>query len=276
MFGFARDNYHALHYIYKHRKGEALNRRETVFLRRQGKDVKAFVPFVVIIILPFTPLLIPMYIKAFPHLLPSQFVDPDMKGEIFTQMYAAKDKATEQVKNYIQEVNASMNKSLMHNSHMQDHHTFAQFLDKIDGSDSVDPTEMIPHQKLFKNDFLLENLSDENLALLCQFFSISKSGTRDRVTERLNEMINFIRTDDKMIHQEGVESLSEDELEEACFIRGFCELDLKPETHRQILAKWIKLTQHPDLSNSFYAFNSVLMFRSHHNTLQIMARSKQQ
>jgi LETM1 and EF-hand domain-containing protein 1 len=60
-------------YIWKILNGEELNRREHRQLVRTTSDVFRLVPFSVFIIVPFMELLLPVFLKFFPGMLPSTF-----------------------------------------------------------------------------------------------------------------------------------------------------------------------------------------------------------
>lgn len=63
----------ALRLLYKVANGESLSRREHRQLVRTASDVFRLVPFSVFIIVPFMELLLPVFLKLFPNLLPSTF-----------------------------------------------------------------------------------------------------------------------------------------------------------------------------------------------------------
>ena len=54
-------------------RSEALTRRERQQLRRSMGDLLRMVPFIVIVIIPFAELGLPVLLKLFPRMLPSQF-----------------------------------------------------------------------------------------------------------------------------------------------------------------------------------------------------------
>jgi len=65
--------------------GKSLTRRERQQLTRTTADLFRLVPFAVFIIVPFMELLLPVFLKLFPNMLPSTFQDK-MKEEVSTQI----------------------------------------------------------------------------------------------------------------------------------------------------------------------------------------------
>lgn len=54
-------------------RGEQLTRRERLQLKRTVGDLLRMVPFIIIVIIPFAELSLPILLKLFPNMLPSQF-----------------------------------------------------------------------------------------------------------------------------------------------------------------------------------------------------------
>ena len=54
-------------------RGEALSRRERMHLKRALADILRMVPFIIIVIIPFAEFALPVLLKVFPNMLPSQF-----------------------------------------------------------------------------------------------------------------------------------------------------------------------------------------------------------
>lgn len=61
--------------------GKNLSRRERQQLTRTTADIFRLVPFAVFIIVPFMELLLPVFLKLFPNMLPSTFQDK-MKEQV--------------------------------------------------------------------------------------------------------------------------------------------------------------------------------------------------
>lgn len=62
--------------------GKSLSRRERQQLTRTTADIFRLVPFAVFIIVPFMEVLLPVFLKLFPNMLPSTFQDK-MKEQVF-------------------------------------------------------------------------------------------------------------------------------------------------------------------------------------------------
>ncbi|KAG5151056.1 hypothetical protein JHK84_027528 [Glycine max] len=70
--------------------GKSLSRRERQQLTRTTADIFSLVPFVVFIIIPFMELLLPVFLKLFPNMLPSTFQDK-MKEQVRTGARVSND-----------------------------------------------------------------------------------------------------------------------------------------------------------------------------------------
>jgi LETM1 and EF-hand domain-containing protein 1 len=88
------------------------------------------------------------------------------------------------------------------------------------------PNQMIyDFAKLFRDEFLLDNLPRSQLVAMCKFLHIDGPYMKGQAGEihlrfLLRRRMTSIKNDDKDIHWEGVETLSKEELLEAAWLRG--------------------------------------------------------
>uniref|UniRef100_A0A2N9FQ65 Letm1 RBD domain-containing protein n=1 Tax=Fagus sylvatica TaxID=28930 RepID=A0A2N9FQ65_FAGSY len=71
-------------------KGKSLSRRERQQLTRTTADIFRLVPVAVFLIVPFMELLLPVFLKLFPNMLPSTFQDK-MKEQVIVLMSVTED-----------------------------------------------------------------------------------------------------------------------------------------------------------------------------------------
>ncbi|GJN21543.1 hypothetical protein PR202_gb09028 [Eleusine coracana subsp. coracana] len=203
--------------------GKSLSRRERQQLTRTTADIFRLVPFAVFIIVPFMEFLLPVVLKLFPNMLPSTFQDK-MKEEECCQYLnyklviagriekeaESKDRVCEvfarhTAKEMAKEVQTSRSGEIKQTAEDLD-----EFLNKVRRGERVSNDEILNFAKLFNDELTLDNM-------------------------------NRIKNDDKMIQAEGVESLSEEELRQACRERGHLGL-LSTEEMRQQLRDWLDLS----------------------------------
>ncbi|KAA3490763.1 LETM1 and EF-hand domain-containing protein 1, mitochondrial-like [Gossypium australe] len=87
------------------------------------------------------------------------------------------------------------------------------------------------------------------LVNMCKYMGISPYGTDAYLRYMLRKRLQEIKNDDKMIQAEGVESLSEAELRQACRERGLLGL-LSVEEMRQQLRDWLDLSLNHSVPSS--------------------------
>uniref|UniRef100_A0A453CBD9 Mitochondrial proton/calcium exchanger protein n=1 Tax=Aegilops tauschii subsp. strangulata TaxID=200361 RepID=A0A453CBD9_AEGTS len=197
--------------------GKSLTRRERQQLTRTTADMFRLVPFAVFIIIPFMELLLPVFLKLFPNMLPSTFQDK-MKEE---EALKRKLKARMEYAKFLQDTAKEMAKEVQTSRSgdiKQTAEDLDKFLDKVRKGGHVPNEEILSFAKLFNDELTLDN-------------------------------INSIMNDDKMIEAEGVESLSDEELRHACRERGHLDL-LSTEEMRHQLKDWLDLSLNQSVPSS--------------------------
>ncbi|XP_039848962.1 mitochondrial proton/calcium exchanger protein-like isoform X2 [Panicum virgatum] len=197
--------------------GKGLSRRERRQLTRTTADIFRLVPFAVFIIVPFMEFLLPVFLKLFPNMLPSTFQDK-MKEE---EALKRKLKARMEYAKFLQDTAKEMAKEVQTSRSgdiKQTAEDLDEFMNKVRRGERVSNDEILSFAKLFNDELTLDNMSS-------------------------------IKNDDKMIQAEGVESLSEEELRQACRERGLLGL-LSTEEMRQQLRDWLDLSLNHSVPSS--------------------------
>uniref|UniRef100_A0A0E0KSB7 Mitochondrial proton/calcium exchanger protein n=1 Tax=Oryza punctata TaxID=4537 RepID=A0A0E0KSB7_ORYPU len=197
--------------------GKSLTRRERQQLTRTTADLFRLVPFAVFIIVPFMEFLLPVFLKMFPNMLPSTFQDK-MKEE---EALKRKLKARMEYARFLQDTAKEMAKELQTSRSGEMKQTaedLDEFLNKVRKGGHVSNEEILSFAKLFNDELTLDNM-------------------------------NRIKNDDKMIQAEGVESLSEEELRQACRERGHLGL-LSTEEMQNQLRDWLDLSLNHSVPSS--------------------------
>ncbi|KAF8704251.1 hypothetical protein HU200_031749 [Digitaria exilis] len=228
--------------------GKSLTRRERQQLTRTTADLFRLVPFAVFIIVPFMELLLPVFLKLFPNMLPSTFQDK-MKEE---EALKRKLKARMEYAKFLQDTAKEMAKEVQtsHSGEMkQTAEDLDEFLNKVRKGGRVSNEEILSFAKLFNDELTLDNMSRPRLVNMCKYMGIQPFGTDHYLRFMLRKKLQDIKNDDKMIQAEGLESLSEHELQQACRERGHLGL-LSIEEMRQQLRDWLDLSLNHSVPSS--------------------------
>uniref|UniRef100_J3KUI1 Mitochondrial proton/calcium exchanger protein n=1 Tax=Oryza brachyantha TaxID=4533 RepID=J3KUI1_ORYBR len=220
--------------------GKSLSRRERQQLTRTTADIFRLVPFAVFIIVPFMEFLLPVFLKLFPNMLPSTFQDK-MKEE---EALKRKLKARMEYAKFLQDTAKEMAKEVQTSRSGEIKQTaedLDEFLNKVRRGENVSNDEILNFAKLFNDELTLDNMSRPRLVNMCKYMGIRPFGTDHYLRFMLRKKLQDIKNDDKMIQAEGVESLSEEELRQACRERGHLGL-LSTEEMRQQLRDWLDLS----------------------------------
>ncbi|KTF93174.1 hypothetical protein cypCar_00025146 [Cyprinus carpio] len=101
--------------------------------------------------------------------------------------------------------------------------------------------EIIRFSKLFEDELTLDNLTRPQLVALCKLLELQSIGTNNFLRFQLIMKLRAIRADDKLIAEEGVDSLNVNELQAACRVRGMRALGVTEERLREQLKQWLEL-----------------------------------
>lgn len=199
--------------------GRALSRRERQQLTRTTADIFRLVPMLVFVVVPFMEFLLPVALKLFPNMLPSTFEDKLKKEEEMKRRIGARL----EVARFLQDTVAEMASDMTTQRSGETRTSAAElydFMKRVRAGDPVAPSDLLKFAKLFNDELTLDNLERVQLISLCRFVGIQPFGTDAFLRARLRAHLQSIRTDDRDIQEEGLDSLTEDELRQACRARG--------------------------------------------------------
>ncbi|KAL9388993.1 hypothetical protein Peur_017598 [Populus x canadensis] len=197
--------------------GKGLSRRERQQLTRTTADIFRLVPFAVFIIVPFMEFLLPVFLKLFPNMLPSTFQDKMKEQEALKRKLNARIEYAKFLQDTVKEMAKEVQNSRSGEA-KQTAGDLDEFMNKVRTGSRVSNEEILGFAKLFNDELTLDNISR-------------------------------IKNDDKMIQAEGVESLSEAELRQACRDRGLLGL-LSVDEMRQQLGDWLDLSLNHSVPSS--------------------------
>ncbi|XP_076002739.1 mitochondrial proton/calcium exchanger protein isoform X2 [Genypterus blacodes] len=217
--------------------GHALSRRERRQFLRTCADVFRLLPFLVFIIVPFMEFLLPVALKLFPNMLPSTFETQSKKEERLKKELRVKLEMAKFLQDTIEEI-ALRNKAAQENVTEE----FSTFFQKIrDSGERPSNEEILRFSKLFEDELTLDNLTRPQLVALCRLLELQSIGTNNFLRFQLIMKLRAIRADDKLIAEEGVETLNVNEVQAACRVRGMRSLGVTEDRLREQLSQWLEL-----------------------------------
>lgn len=93
----------------------------------------------------------------------------------------------------------------------------------------------------FEDELTLDNLSRPQLVSMCRYMNINAFGTDNFLRFQIRNRMRQIKLDDKVIQAEGIDSLTIQELQNACASRGIRSYGTSPGRLRDELAQWLDL-----------------------------------
>ena len=242
-------------------QGRRLSRRERALLQRVVTDLFRLVPFSFFILVPAMEIFLPFALKLFPNMLPSQFAD---KEEVADQKKKRFKLRLETAK-FLQEcLHADVNRLRSKEDKDDGGMDLSEFVARARAGQPI-PNEFIYEiAKHFKDEFLLDNLPRPQLVAMCSFLSIEGPFGPDlHVRFLLRRRMGQIINDDKDIFWEGVANLSDDEVVEACELRGIRTEDVPREVLAAMLSEWLELSTKRDVPLSLLVFSRAASLLHH-------------
>lgn len=218
--------------------GNQLTRREHKLLVRTVGDLFRMVPFSLFIVVPFLEFTLPIFIKFFPGMLPSHFQSASEKEDKIKRSLKVKLEMAKFLQRTLDDMAVS---SKGHSS--QAAKEFAQFFEKVRTSGEMTTSEEImKFSKLFEDEITLDNLPRPQLMALCRVLDMNPIGTTNFLRFQLRLKLRSLVADDMMIQKEGVNSLTQSELQAACRARGMKALGVSEERLKAQLSQWLDLS----------------------------------
>ncbi|XP_037598103.1 mitochondrial proton/calcium exchanger protein isoform X2 [Cebus imitator] len=226
--------------------GHTLTRRERRQFLRICADLFRLVPFLVFVVVPFMEFLLPVAVKLFPNMLPSTFETQSIKEERLKKELRVKLELAKFLQDTIEEM-ALKNKAAK-GSATKD---FSVFFQKIrETGERPSNEEILRFSKLFEDELTLDNLTRPQLVALCKLLELQSIGTNNFLRFQLTMRLRSIKADDKLIAEEGVDSLNVKELQAACRARGMRALGVTEDRLRGQLKQWLDLHLHQEIPTS--------------------------
>eukprot|EP00002_Diphylleia_rotans_P005520 TRINITY_DN1467_c1_g1_i1.p1 TRINITY_DN1467_c1_g1~~TRINITY_DN1467_c1_g1_i1.p1 ORF type:complete len:625 (-),score=138.02 TRINITY_DN1467_c1_g1_i1:426-2300(-) len=242
-------------------EGNQLTRRERQQLVRAVGDVFRLVPLIVIVVVPFLEFALPFLLKIFPNLLPSQYQGLLQKEEEKKKVLQAKLHVAQFLQDTMIEMSTELGKRRLGPMKTQAEE-FHNFIERIHQGQPVEVRQILHFSQLFKDEFTLDKLPSRQISALGQYLGIKPIGTDNFIRFQIRTKIRHIKRDDKEIKEEGINSLTLDELKAACSTRGMKTEGVSKAFMRQQLSDWIDLSLNHNLPTSMLVMSQVFMLNS--------------
>uniref|UniRef100_A0A8D2DWA9 Mitochondrial proton/calcium exchanger protein n=1 Tax=Sciurus vulgaris TaxID=55149 RepID=A0A8D2DWA9_SCIVU len=226
--------------------GHTLTRRERRQFLRICADLFRLVPFLIFVVVPFMEFLLPVAVKLFPNMLPSTFETRSIKEERLKKELWVKLELAKFRQDTIEEM-ALKNKAAKGNATKD----FSAFFQKIrETGERPSNKEIMRFSKLFEDELTLDKLTRPQLVALCRLLELQSIGTNNFLHFQLTMRLRSIKADDKLIAEEGVDSLNVKELQAACRARGMRALGVTEDRLQGQLKQWLDLHLHHEIPTS--------------------------
>lgn len=128
---------------------------------------------------------------------------------------------------------------------------FSTFFQKIrETGERPSNEEILRFSKLFEDELTLDNLTRPQLVALCKLLELQSMGTNNFLRFQLIMRLRSMKADDKLIAEEGVDSLTVKELQAACRARGMRALGVTEERLKEQLKQWLDLHLNQEIPTS--------------------------
>lgn len=235
--------------------GNELTRREHKLLVKTTGNMFRLIPFSVFIVVPFMELLLPVFIKLFPGMLPSTFQTATDKEDKLKQALKVKIEMAKFLQKTLDDMAVQ---SSDHRS--QKAKEFAEFFHKMRSTGhEASNKEIMKFSKLFEDEITLDSLSRAQLIALCRVLDVQTLGTTNFLRFLLRMRLRNLAADDRLIDKEGVDTLERAELQQACRARGMRAYGMPENRLRDQLSQWLDLSINQKVPPSLLLLSRALM-----------------
>ena len=221
-------------------RGGSLTRRERRQLQRTTTDLIRLVPFSLFVVVPFMELLLPVALKLFPNLLPSTFQDSHRREETLKRELRARLN----VASFLQDtVEAMAKQQTAASSPLQQ--SAQQLLGMVKAARAgqrLSYDQLLSIARLFDEAITFDNLTTEQLRSVCRYLGLQAIGGDGMMRYAIHLKMGRVHRDDRLIKEEGMERMSDEELRAACRARGMRDFGLTREGYMRNLEEWLHLS----------------------------------
>eukprot|EP00871_Galdieria_phlegrea_P003679 jgi/Galph1/4311/GphlegSOOS_G2962.1 len=243
-------------------QGKPLSRRERNLLVSTGADLARLIPFSFFVIVPFMEFALPVALKLFPNMIPSQFQDKMKKEEELKKQLKVRLELARYLQDVVEEKAKKIKSSSDKDSEIRNEaEELTRFLQQIRSGRAVERQAVLHFSRLFSDEITLEGLVRPQLVAMCRYMGISPQGSDNFLRYRLRARLNSIKNDDMQIMWEGgVFSLTDEEVIKACRDRGIRTAGVSMKQLRQQLEDWLELSQNKEVPSSLMILSRAFFY----------------
>lgn len=134
-----------------------------------------------------------------------------------------------------------------------------EFIEKARLGEPMPKDQVIRIAGQFKDELTLANVSRPQLVSMCQYMGLQPYGADAFLRFQLRTKLRVLKEDDRRILWEGIESLSEDELREACQDRGMRSFGMDQVAYVRQLQEWLDLSIQKNIPISLLIMSRAFM-----------------
>lgn len=206
------------------------------------QDLFRLVPFSVFVLVPFMEILLPVALKLFPGMLPSTFTTTSQRDAKLKKAVSAKLEYARFLQKTLDEM--APTGSGRSSKSASDFVQFYQEL-KVDNETRyklLDNDKIMKFAKLFEDEVTLDNMDRSQLSAICRLLNLTPIGTSTFLRLQIEMRLRHLRADDRLIHKEGMDRLSNAELQTANQERGMPAFGLPEHRLKAQLGEWVDLS----------------------------------
>jgi LETM1 and EF-hand domain-containing protein 1 len=207
------------------------------------------IPLIVILIVPFAELGLPVLLRLFPNLLPSQFEKSDLRQEAYKRSLHTRMELHGILHEVLEEHTKNWAAKGAAGAQASAGELLAQ-MDAVRRGESMTPSAIVKVAALFKDDLTLDTLPRGQLATLAKYMGLSPFIPDPVLRLQLKKRLADLKEDDALLYREGTQGLTKAELKAACDSRGMRSVGLSESLYREQLDEWLLLSIKHDVSST--------------------------
>ena len=223
--------------------GHGMTRRERIQLIRTTMDVFRVVPLTIFLVVPFMEFFLPVALKFWPNMLPSTFQDKLKKEEQMKKELKARLDIAAFMQETLQKMAEKKKKPASDGDDGACSATeIIEFIEKSRKGEGISNDQVIKMARFFEDELTLANVGRPQLVSMCKYMGLSPYGADAFLRFQLRTKLRAIKEDDQSISWEGIDSLYEWEIRDACQERGMRAVGLSNFAYKRQLQDWLDLS----------------------------------
>jgi len=151
---------------------------------------------------------------------------------------------------------------------------FDEFMEGIKTGQEVGREDVYKFITKFKDDLTLDNLKRSQVQAMCRFLDIVPYGPTQLLRFQLRNKVAQLKTDDRMIREEGLDSLTLVELKQACAARGMSSMGTRA-TLEALMEEWLDLSLNLKVPTALLILSRAFRLMPHQTTQDLILSSIQ-